>query len=101
AMSGLPAELPLMDLMRHPLTLLVRGGHLVLTGVLGAGRGRLLGALFGRVGRARLGRLDETAGGEPLLDLVEGLLAEVAHPPELLVGRLQELPDLRDAVALQ
>src|SRR5438445_354392 len=50
AMSGLPAELPLMDLMRHPLTLLVRGGHLVLTGVLGAGRGRLLGALFGRVG---------------------------------------------------
>src|SRR5205085_12089884 len=46
-------------------------------------------------------RLDETARREPLLDLVERLLAEVAHPQQLVVRGLQELADLRDAVPLQ
>src|SRR5207249_3421267 len=46
-------------------------------------------------------QLDEAARREALLDLVERLLAEVAHAQELLVRRLQQLADLGDAVPLQ
>ena len=54
---------------------------------------------------AELGRLglgqDEPAHPEALLHLVERLLAEVAHPEQVLVLELEELPDLDDVVALE
>src|SRR4051812_27280260 len=44
---------------------------------------------------------DEAAHAQPLLHLVERLLAEVAHPEKVVVLELKELADLDDVVALQ
>src|SRR5918999_3869494 len=52
------------------------------------------------VGRLVLGD-EEAAHAEALLHLVERLLAEVAHPQQVVVGQLQQLADLDDVVALQ
>ena len=46
-------------------------------------------------------RQDEAAHAEALLHLVQRLLAEVAHPEEIVVLELQQLADLDDVVALQ
>src|SRR3954454_11820105 len=46
-------------------------------------------------------RDDEAAHAKPLLHLVERLLAEVAHPQEVVVLELEQLADLHDVVSLQ
>src|ERR1035437_5267006 len=44
---------------------------------------------------------DEAAHAQSFLHLVERLLTEVAHPKQVVVGELQQLPDLDDVVALE
>jgi hypothetical protein len=44
---------------------------------------------------------DEAAHAEALLHLVERLLAEVAHPQEIVILELEQLADLDDVVALE
>ncbi len=75
------------------LAVQLRGGGLVQ--LRGAGQIRLVARALDPVGG------DEAAQRQPLLHLVEALLAEIAHPQQLVVAQGEELTDLRDVVALQ
>ena len=85
--ARLAAELAAVDPVRPRLFLALVAERLV------------LGAVLEPVGLG-LGD-DEAAHAEALLHLVERLLAEVAHPEQVVVLELEQLADLDDVVALE